>query len=393
MPQKFRQLNRIVDTWFTQPETNAAGNMGLFRIFYALFYLWHLSTHSAVFLSGMPSFFVEQPVYVVGIFFRDYGASFSPTFFYTLESLLVAALVLLLWGYQTRLSTVLVLLLGCLIEGLSSAIDSKRTLLPLVFYIPLLMLFIDSWGCTYSIDALLKKRRRGYQVSPHASDWQYFLPARALLVIFSVQFFISAVFKVTFGGAWLSHVDMMANFFLNRNIEAAVYQLPLNPLAPFIAQTPLIYLAVHATTLIFEFCFFVTLINRKLRDLIVSLALIFHAVNALWLVVTVTPILVGYLAFVDWQHIRDRLLPMTERGAYFPVIPSRVLVFSVLFLATLLGLLWHSSVGVRDLVNGYGMINWRTIWLPVLPLSLGWFLVTLWQFRQPVKAAAIDHQV
>lgn len=380
-----RNLNANINAWFTQPEINSAGRIGLFRIIYSLFYLWHLSIHSSVFLSGMPSFFVEQKVYLVRYLFSDFGASQSPLFFYVLESFLVAALVLLAFGYKTRTATAFVLLIGCLNEGLATAIDGKRTLVPLVFYIPFFMLIINSWGKTYSIDSILNKRKSGVQVDPHASNWEYFLPARALLVVFSILFFVSAVYKVAFGGAWLSYSDMMANFFLNRNIEAAVYNLPLNWLAPYIAQTPFIYLSMHVTTLIFETFFFLSMINRKIRELILSMALIFHAVNGLWLVVTVTPILIGYCIFVDWQVIKDKLFPSWGQKFSTHTISPKLLTLLALFLATIMGLLWHSEVGLRALFNLYGLIDWRTIWYPVLPLSLGWFVITLIRFRQPSK--------
>lgn len=379
-----RNLNANINAWFTQPEVNSAGRMGLFRIIYSLFYLWHLSIHSSVFLSGMPSFFVEQKVYLVRYLFSDFGASLSPVFFYVLESFLVAALVLLAFGYKTRTMTAFVLLIGCLNEGLATAIDGKRTLVPLVFYIPFFMLIINSWGSTYSLDSILKKRKNGFRVDPHASNWEYFLPARALLVVLSILFFVSAIYKVAFGGAWLSYSDMMSNFFLNRNIEAAIYNLPLNGLAPYIAQTPLIYLSMHATTLIFETFFFLSLINRKVRDLILSMALIFHSVNALWLVVTVTPIAIGYCIFIDWQAIKDFFFPPSKHKSYVDTISPKLLTLIALFLATIIGLLWH-SIELRTWFNLNGSIDWRTIWYPILPLSVGWFVATLFRFRQPAK--------
>ncbi len=380
-----QNLNTSINAWFTEPEINAAGKMGIFRILYSLFYLWHLSTHSTDFLSGMPSFYVVNKVYLVKYFFSDFGTSFSPLFFHVLESFLVAALVMLAFGYKTRVATILVLLIGCLTEGLATAVDGKRTLLPLVFYVPFFMSISNSWGHTYSLDSLIKKHKSGFQVDPHASNWEYFLPARALLIIFSILFFNSVIFKVAFGGAWLSYSDMMANFFLNRNIEAAVYDLPLNWLAPHIAQMPLIYLGSHITTLIFETFFFLSLFNRKIRDIFVSLALIFHAINGLWLVVTVTPILIGYGAFIDWQAIKDFFFP-PKKGTSSPnTLSPKLLTLLVLFLATVSGLLWHSSVGFRALFNLNGLIDWRTIWYPVLPLALGWLVAILISLRRTAK--------
>ncbi len=380
-----QSLNLGVNAWFTQPEKNSAGRIGLSRIFYSLFYLWHLSTHSSDFLSGMPEFFVEKRVYLVKYFFSDFGASLPPLFFHTLEAFLVAALVLLAFGYKTRAATAAVLIIGCLVEGLSTAIDGKRTLIALVFYIPFFMVISNAWGKTYSLDAMLEKRKRNVHVDPHDSSWEYFLPARALLVVFSALFFGSVIYKVAFGGIWLSSSDMMANFFLNRNVEAAVYDLPLNPLAPLIAQTPLAYLSVHATTLLFETFFFLSLINSKIRDFLVSMALVFHAVNGLWLVVTVTPIMAGYFLFIDWQAIKDFLFPSSDRKSKSSPVPLKGLTLLAIALATTLGLLWHSSLDIRGLFNLYGLVDWRTIWYPVLPLSLVWLVVTAIRFRQPVR--------
>lgn len=381
---KLRSLNEKINAWFMQPEPNSAGSAGLFRVLYACFYLWHLSIHSADFLSRMPSFYIEYRVLVVRYFFPDFGASISPLVYYTLESLLVAALVLLAFGYKTRASTIVVLLIGSFLEALATSVDGKRTLLPMVFYIPLFMAIVNSWAHTYSIDSLLRKRRGESVVDPHTDNWIYFLPARALLIVFSILYFGSAVYKVAFGGVWLTHFDMMAYFFLNRNVEAAVYDLPLNGLAPFVARTPLIYLSMHVTTLIFETFFCLSLVNRQLRNFIVATALIFHTVNALWLVVTVTPIAIGYGIFIDWQAVVDRFLTASRQKLAVTISP-KFLVLLALFLATVTGLLWHNSDEFRALFNLYGLIDWRTFWYPVLPISSIWMVAILVRICKPAK--------
>lgn len=366
--------------------------MGLFRIIYSLFYLWHLSVHSSDLLSGMPEFYVEYRVYLVKYFFEDFGTSFSPFVFHALEAVLVAALTLLAFGYKTRLATAIVLLDGCFLEALLTAFDGKRTLVPMVFYIPFFMLISNSWAKTYSIDALLRKREGGFSADPRASSWEYFLPARALLAVFSGLFFVSAIHKVAFGGAWDNHFDMMSNFFLNRNIEAATYELPLNWFAPYMAQNSLIYLSAHINTLAFETFFFLTLIGRRVRSIIVSLALMFHAVNAIWLVVTVTPIAIGYCAFIDWQAIKEFCFPPSAEHSRRLLANStlqKLMPMLAISLATALGLLWHSDAGVRTLFNLNGLINWRTLWFPVLPFALGWFVLTLSRYRRiPAKESA-----
>ncbi|MBE9129715.1 hypothetical protein IQ258_27090 [Coleofasciculus sp. LEGE 07081] len=120
-------------------------------------------------------------------------------------------------------------------------------------------------------------------------------------------------------------------------------------------------------------------------DVIVSLALIFHAVNAIWLVVTTTPILIGYCIFIDWQAIKDFFFPSLKQESSAHTVSPKLLTLLPLFLATILGLLWHSNLGLRTLFNLNGLINWRTVWYPILPIALGWFVATLIHFRKPAR--------
>ena len=62
--------------------------------------------------------------------------------------------------------------------------------------------------------------------------------------------------------------------------------------------------------------------------------------------------------------------------------PPQLLTFLALFSATILGLLWHSNLGLHTLFNLNGLINWRTIWYPIPPIAVGWFVATLISFRQ-----------
>lgn len=384
----FKKLSSVVTNWLTAPETNSAGRLGLFRIIYSIFYLWYLSKRSADVLSGIPNFYVHAKVYLLRYIFTGFSESLTPLFFHLIEAGIVFALILLAFGYKTRIATAVVLVLGCVIEALWTSVDGQRTLVILVFYVPYFMLISNCWGDTYSIDAILRSRKGQTQINPH--DWKYFLPARAMLIIFSVLFFSSAIFKMGFGGAWLAHSDLMANLLLNRNIKAALCDLPLNSLAPYISQTPFIYLSLHVVTLIFESCFFLAIFSRNLRNLCISTALIFHSINALWLVVTVTPVLIGYCLFIDWQRLKDWLLKGSHSRQLFYVgnISPKLLTVIALSLAAFVSLLWNSDLGIRNLFNLWGVFDWRTIWYPVLPLSLVWFTVSVIQIVNKVKFSA-----
>ena len=106
-----------------------------------------------------------------------------------------------------------------------------------------------------------------------------------------------------------------------------------------------------------------------------SAALVFHALNALLLVVTFTPILIVYAMFVDWQAGIERfgastrwIAPLVRR------VPSWLLAGGVLVVATLAAWSWDLTPTLRGAIQLGGRLDWRTIWYPVLPLALAWWL-------------------
>lgn len=364
------RLNATVNDWLTAPEFNAAGRLGLFRTLFSIFYLWHLSTNFTEMPSGLPAAHRHR-ILLIELFPQH----LPPVFFEMLESLLVMALVLLMVGFRSRLATAIVLVSGSILEAFYISIDVGHATVFLVFYIPFFMLLNDCWGHTYSLDALLQQRAGGPRVEPSNSSWSYFLPARAVLVVLSMLFFSAAVFKVTAGSRWLERPDWVANLLLEKNIRAAIHELPLNPLAPIIAENPIVYKAFCYQVVLFEVMFFLALFNRKLRNLLLALALVFHSVSMLWLFVTFTPILIVYALFIDWQGLREWLWP--KRVTLLDSVPSPLLIWAALSLAVAAGALWNFGGGLRMAFNLGGLLDWRTIWYPIFLLSSAWCLVAL----------------
>jgi hypothetical protein len=363
----FKRLNASIDRWFTVPEVHAAGRIALYRVVFSAFYLWHLSSHFAANLAGLPDHHRRGVLLVEWI----KTASLSPLFFELMESSLVTSLVILMVGYRVRQATATVLMLGCVYEAFYVSLSGEHSTILLTFYIPFFMMLTGQWGAAYSLDALMKRRAGRARPEPGDSSWYYFLPARAVLVVMAALFFSSAVLKSAFGATWLTP-GLFANLALSKNITAAIYEIPLNPLAPTLAQMPQLADVVPYLVVLFEGTFFVALFNHKLRNFYLSFALIFHSLNALWFVVTFTPVLIAYGLFVDWQALRERLWP--GRVALFDSIAPRPLIWATLILALATGILWNSTTGLRSAINLGGSLDWRTIWYPVLALSLVWWL-------------------
>lgn len=362
--------NRAIDQWFTRPEPNAAGRMGLFRIIFCLFYLFHLSEHFSENLSGM------VPEHHLRTFLIEWIPPYAlPTWFLALaEASLVGLLVVLMIGYHTWLVTLAVLLLGCIYEGWYISVDREHAAVLLTAFIPFFMSLSGRWGDTYSLDALLARRAGRPAVEPSSDSWCYFLPARATLVVLAALFLTSAVFKVTPGATWLKIPDLMGNILLEKNVNVARQGWPVNWLAPVIATRPWLYVPFQYSIILFEASLVLVLFDR-LRNLMLSTALLFHALNALVLGVTFTAVMIVYLLFVDLQRMRQRLFP--SRLALPTSIPPPLLIAGTFALALAAAVSWNSPITLRRVVDLGGLLNWRTIWIPALPFILIWWLVSL----------------
>jgi hypothetical protein len=367
-PSPLGRLHRRVDAWLGAPEQNAAGRSGLFRVIFAVFYLWHLSDQQASTLSGLPSEHVRRLR-----LFEWLPSDPSPAAFELLESALVAALVLLMFGFCARFATAAVLGLGCALEAYHTRADAELAGVLLVFYLPLLMVLNGArWGDTYSVDALLRQRN-GWAIEPSDSSGIYALPSRAALVVLSMLFLSAALLKVVGAGTWLDHPRFIANLVLDHNVKSAVYGLSLNPLAPSIAGSPLLYSLVRYQVPLFEGFFFLSLFGPKLRNFFLALALVFHSVGAIWLIVTFSPVLITYALFVDWEAARQRLWP--KAGISTTRLPAWSGPVAALLVAVAAGALWNTELSLRAVLGIHGAVDWRSIWYPVLPLSLGWLIV------------------
>lgn len=364
MIRKLLEPIRRADAWLTAETPNASGRLGLFRILYALFYLWYLATQTPSMISLLPRFYFDNRILLL----RGWPSQPPMWFIQLLESLLTGLLVLLLFGLRTRLVTSLVIVVGLVLEGYITTVDPEQGNILMVFFIPCFMLLAGHWGDAYSVDRHIKVRAGLPAVDPRAPSAS-FMASRLLLVFLSIQFVISGCYKLD--GTWLSHPRLLGNLMLSTSIDAAYYGIFVNPFARFIADTPIIYHGLQWFALVFECFFFVCLFGRIPRVLILSAALIFHSLNAILMWVTFTTIMIVYGAFMDWQSLFDRLGlgRCTDRVT---TIPSPILIATALVLALLTGLLWNEAPLARGIFTLGGLVDFQTIWIPIPFIALYW---------------------
>ena len=369
MVAAIRRVGDCARGWLTAPEARIAGRMGLFRVIYAVFYLWHLSWVDGATLGLLPDA-VWQPVYLLrAVPLRPPSALPG-----MLESCLVAALVVLLAGLWVRPVTLTVLVLGTLLEAFHQSFGKvEHASVFLVFYLPLFMLGSE-WGRTWSLDALLARRAGRATTSPSDDSWRLALPMRGVLLMLVLLFFSAVLAKDVFGD-WLTAPHLVTNLLLGKNIEAVREGLRPCALSPFVVASPLMSVSFRVGLFLFEGLFVLVLLGGQVRAAYLAAALIFHALNALLLIVTFTPILIVYALFVDWQKAVARVLPrMRWLGDFLEAVPSGVLTAGVLGLAALAGWWWNLTPTLRTILQLGGWLDSRTIWLPVLPLALVWWL-------------------
>jgi len=364
-------ITKPMDRWLCRPEPNAAGRLGLYRIAYSLFYLWNLHDYIPGNLLDVPIEFRSSLLVN-----RWLPENLSPMFFDALAAALVGGLVLLLLGYWTRTATAWVLVTGLLFESLFGNVDLERSTVFIAAFIPFFMLVFGDWGATYSIDAVLRWRAGGEAVDPRDNSPRFVLPIHALLVVLAALFVDAGILKVMHFQTGFGQDHFMGHLILRARIYAAVDGISLMPFAEKVYEHPLLDSALGLTAIGFELTFFLALINLRLRAFYVATALIFHSVNAIWLHVTFTSLMVVYGLFIDWEAMFS---PVNRKVTWPRQIPSAVLRAGAIILASAIAFLWIQTDYVQRLISAGGLIDGRTIWIPVLPLAVVWWLRAVWK--------------
>ncbi|MEM6256881.1 MAG: hypothetical protein AAGI37_01045 [Planctomycetota bacterium] len=367
-----QNLIRWPAAWLTGHEANAAGRLGLFRIVYCVFYLFLLIEYHAPLLYDFPRFLQRRSVFA-GRWLVD-----PPWIFYELiVPCLVASLVLLLLGLWTRVMTAVVLVLGGLLEAHLSGVDMERATAFVMAYIPLFMLIGGDWSATYSLDA---RRRRGSQlgVGPADSGPRFVLPIRAVMVMLIFGFFTAALYKALPSAPWFTQDNLFGHLTLQRRVRNALDGNPIMPMPWLFMEYPWLEAGMRWFVVIFEAAFLLLLVGGRIRALILSTALIFHAINGIWLGVSFTPILIVYFLFIDLESWRARAAPVFAPLARpvrtaFGSTNHTVLVVTGLLLACATGLLWEYTRLPQSVLSLGGLVNMVTIWYPVLPIASLWF--------------------
>lgn len=316
----------------TQSEDNIVGRMGLYRILYALFYLWVISNYHYAQLAEIP---VAEWDPVLTLSFLD--GPLNAALLQGLEYLLVGGLIFVLFGFQTRLATLVVLLAGVILtmhRYSFGKIDHYDTYL--IAYIPALMLLWD-WGKSYSVDALLRKRRGQSNLDVHDSSWQQSWPVLVMTISLAILFSTSAILKGLPDGSWITQSDVILKLTMDFN-RGDVW----NPLVPIVVDNPVLYENLRWGAFLFELGWVLALINKKWRTLFVASSVFFHLYIFTFLQISFVQMLFTYAFFIDWQMLYDRYWPDALKfGDHFEKLSTPMLIAMPVVLAVVVAGLWN----------------------------------------------------
>jgi hypothetical protein len=353
-------LRRILDPlsgWLFAPTPRAAERLGVYRIFFSCFYLWRLSLYHLKELADMPDFLWHPPALFWWVR--------PPPNYAALESLLAGALVFLLFGWFTRCSTWVVLVLGVWFNlSKASILFVDLSLFLVTFWVPVFMVWSD-WGSRYSIDSLMRRPNRN-------ADVDRFWTVRGLLLCLSILYFTAGWSKLTH--SWVENPRYVADLLLSKGVESFIANgAPMNPVNPYLSKAPYAYLPMQFGALFFELSFPVVLFSHRLRRYYFRFVPAFHAVNMFCFGIPVVEIIGVYGAFVHWHTLRERIA-VDPQSFGLRVTGLHVKGACVTLFAFTVGS-WNTQMSVRSVLNLGGMLKSYEVWVLVACVVAVWWSV------------------
>lgn len=362
------RLNDRIDGWLAPPTPGAAGRLGVFRVVYAAFYLYIISPFETTAMAHVPEH-RWIPAALMRTFTDDIPSAGALG---AIEAALVGALVLLLLGLLTRTATVAVLLLGMAYWLVwAPSMRNGYEIVMIAFHVPLFMV-ISTWGQTLSLDAWLRKRRGLPTVAIDEGGPAYAWPIRSLLIILAVLFATAAYLKVR-GGVFLSNPDYVQNVFARYTVRAEQAGLPSTPLRAWLAAQDWLSVPGAWGIVVFEASVWIALLHKRVETIVLAMALLFNAVNALLLGVTFNGMVVIYALFVDWPGVGRALgLDRVRCPRCIDRIPPALAIGGALAIAVGYAFAWDTTTWARLIPTLGGLLDLWTIWYVLTPLAMLW---------------------
>ena len=301
--------------WFTGYSAESLGlirlcfGIGLF--FFNLTQLWTLLLIDA---SGDPFYYV-RPVW----YFEPFGLEHN---FPRLDLVLLATLQLatlsMAFGYRTRLSTLLVIVLVCYLRGVRDSILGEGHHRYHVPFNLLVILAVARSGGGHSVDA---RRASNTGAPPAVEEWQASWPIMAMQVYTASFYFWSFLAKVrTTGWDWFFDPRRIQDLLLERSLTWGVTaqgEPVFNAMPYWLSQQEELCRLLGVGTLVMEAGFpLILLVKRPLARLaFLAGVAFFHLANLVLAYVSFALLPIAFFVFFDLEKARLQLVAWRQRRA------------------------------------------------------------------------------
>ncbi len=292
--------------------------LGLFRIFAALFLLLFAlpSTATYQFLGSLPGEFFNPPPGPMQLF----NSFPSEAIFLLFHYALIVCLILLLFGFSTKIVSITGAILLLVLKGFIYSLGKINHDI-LLIVVPLVMAF-SGWGRAYSVDALRKTRR-------HLTPQNWTLTLLALIIGF--MFFTAGIPKIW--GGWLDLQTQATQGHLYREFFVHGRRALLAPVA--LSFSDFIWELLDYATILFEVGFLVAVIHPRCTRIFISIAVVFHFSVIMLMNISFLPNFIAYAAFLNWGFINRNIkkigdkftLPQTEKNLLPPLFVAAFMYF------------------------------------------------------------------
>ncbi len=347
-----RSLNKY-DGWVFNSFPMTPEALGVYRIIYCLYVLLISGIPEWTWISEMPNDIYTPPPISIASFFSGF-----PGYYFLLSLTICLGLlyVVLLFGYKTKIVSILVSILY--IVGNSflysrGKIDHTDLLLVLI---PLIMAF-SNWGARFSIDSICVSGKK-----QETHSW----PVTFIALIMGFAYFSAGLPKLL--GGWLNPSTHAVKGILYSYYYSQGHQ---SYLAPFFitVQSDLFWELLDYLTVFYELSFLFVIFLPTVFRTYIYFALSFHLMVLLMLNITFTENMVAYLLFINWPLFLNFLsrIKLNRFLSQFATAKSMVL-FGIIVL------FYYSEIGSSPLSR---LLMTVKLPPPITLLTVGLLLATL----------------
>jgi hypothetical protein len=219
---------------------------------------------------------------------------------------LIVALVLAMLGLFTRIALAVAALLMLYLLGLPNNFGKTGhgdAILVLITF----FLAVSRCDAALSLEHAIARRRH---VSGVAPSGEYRWPIRVAWVLLALVFFCAGASKLRESGlAWITSDNFAVMLLQHHHLHG----VPQTSWGLLIASQPWLCRVIAGTTVTGELLFPLILLSRRIRLVMVPLALLMQAAVGLLMGLWFWQFLLCYLFFVPWHHLSRRLPSARER--------------------------------------------------------------------------------